>query len=136
MANHTGVIPKEVLRVELYERIRRDHRVDGLSVRALADKHRVHRRTVREALASPVPAPRKAPVRAYVAEVRAELANSLRDVTIPQTHELGEEGEVDFGDFYAWIGGELMKLTMFCLRLSASGRGFHVAFGNQAQESF
>lgn len=173
--------------MELYERIRRDRRVDGLSVRALADKHHVHRRTVREALASAVPPPRKTPVRdapamgpykeivrgwlvedqkvhrkqrhtarrvwqrlvaehdaevseptvrAFVAEVRAELADALKDVTIPQTHELGEEGEVDFGDFDAWVDGELVTLAMFCLRLSASGRGFHVAFGNQAQESF
>ena len=30
-------------------------------MRALADRHGVHRRTVRQALASPVPAPRKRP---------------------------------------------------------------------------
>ncbi|CQD24025.1 transposase [Mycobacterium lentiflavum] len=46
-------------RVELFAVIRRDHRVDGLSIRALADKHAVHRRTVRQALASAVPPPRK-----------------------------------------------------------------------------
>ena len=33
-------------RVELYERIRKDNRDEGLSIRALAQKHRVHRRTV------------------------------------------------------------------------------------------
>lgn len=47
-------------RVELFEQIRRDSRVDGLSVRALAKRHRVHRRTVRQALISaqpPAPAP-------------------------------------------------------------------------------
>lgn len=42
-------------RVELYERIRKDNR-EGLSVRALAAKHHVHRRSVREALASATPA--------------------------------------------------------------------------------
>ena len=46
-------------RVELFEMIRRDRRREQLSIRALADKHRVHRRTVREALASAVPPPRK-----------------------------------------------------------------------------
>lgn len=46
-------------RVELFETIRRDRRREQLSIRALADKHRVHRRTVREALASAVPPPRK-----------------------------------------------------------------------------
>ena len=33
--------------MELFERIRRDHREEGLSVRTLARRHRVHRRTVR-----------------------------------------------------------------------------------------
>ncbi|TSD93247.1 IS21 family transposase [Skermania sp. ID1734] len=45
-------------RVELFERIRRDSRVEGLSVRALAKRHRVHRRTVRQALMSATPPPR------------------------------------------------------------------------------
>jgi hypothetical protein len=45
----------------LFTEIRRDAGQAGLSVRALADRHGVHRRTVREALASPVPAPRKRP---------------------------------------------------------------------------
>ena len=51
-------------RVELFEAIRRDHRRDGLSIRALADRHQVHRRTVRQALGNAVPPGRKAPVRA------------------------------------------------------------------------
>lgn len=46
-------------RVELFEAIRRDARREELSIRALADRHGVHRRTVREALRSAVPAPRK-----------------------------------------------------------------------------
>ena len=48
--------------MELFEAIRRDHRREGLSIRELADRHRVHRRTVRQALASAVPPPRKARV--------------------------------------------------------------------------
>ena len=43
----------------LFAAIRRDARDSGLSVRALADRHGVHRRTVRQALASPWPEPRK-----------------------------------------------------------------------------
>jgi len=50
-------------RVELYEAIRRDARCEDLSIRALAERHGVHRRTVRAALASAVPEPRKVPVR-------------------------------------------------------------------------
>jgi hypothetical protein len=49
--------------VEQFERIRRDQRDEGLSVRALAARHRVHRRTVRQALEDAVPPAPKAPVR-------------------------------------------------------------------------
>jgi transposase len=48
-------------RVELFEQIRRDRDREGLSVRALACRHGVHRRTVRQALLSPVPPARKRP---------------------------------------------------------------------------
>ncbi len=45
--------------MELFALIRRDARVEGLSVRALAVKHGVHRRTVRQALVSSEPPERK-----------------------------------------------------------------------------
>ena len=50
-------------KVELFAAIRSDHRVEELSIRGLADKHKVHRRTVRQALASAVPPPRKSALR-------------------------------------------------------------------------
>jgi transposase len=50
-------------RVELFEQIRKDHDREGTSIRALAERHGVHRRTVRQALASPLPPPRKRPER-------------------------------------------------------------------------
>ncbi len=50
-------------RVELFAAIRRDARVEDLSIRELARKYAVHRRTVRQALASATPPPRKTPVR-------------------------------------------------------------------------
>jgi transposase len=48
-------------RVELFEQIRRDHEFGGLSKHALARRYGVHRRTVRQALESPLPPPRKQP---------------------------------------------------------------------------
>lgn len=49
-------------RVELFEAIRRDHRLNGTSIRELARSHGCHRKTVRQALASalpPEPEPRR-----------------------------------------------------------------------------
>ena len=50
-------------RVALFAAVREDHR-RGMGIRAIARKYGVHRRAVREALASPVPEPRKVPERA------------------------------------------------------------------------
>ena len=178
---------KEMSRVEQFERIRRDARDEGLSIRALSDKYRVHRRTVRQALGDATPPPRKvaervspvlgehvarvrgwlvadrdvarkqrhtarrvwqrlveeeavvvaeSSVRALVGQLRRELSGQLADVAIVQTHAPAEEAEVDFGEFQALIGGVGVKLWMFVLRLSHSGKAVHVAYANQAQESF
>jgi hypothetical protein len=43
----------------LFVAIRRDAHRSGWSIRALADRHGVHRRTVQQALTSPIPPPRK-----------------------------------------------------------------------------
>jgi len=170
-------------RVELFEQIRRDWRAGEVSIRELADRHHVHRRTVRQALASAVPPPRKAysprprpaigpyaavidewlladrdvprkqrhtarrvwqhgagvaevTVSRYVARRRAELGLDKVQVMVPQAHLPGAEAEVDFGEFHAVVAGVLIKLWMFVMRLSCSGRAFHVAFATQAQEAF
>ena len=171
----------------MFESIRKEHRDEGLSVRALAKRHRVHRRTVEQALANATPPARKVPVRqspvlgahreqvrawlvadldaprkqrhtarrvwqrlteeydaqlaestvrALVAQLKEEIAASTRLVPIGQEHPEGEEAEVDFGEFWAWIDGVYLKLWMFALRLSHSGRAVHIAYANQAQESF
>lgn len=45
--------------MEQFERIRREHREEEVSIRELARRHGVHRRAVRQALASAVPPPRQ-----------------------------------------------------------------------------
>ena len=79
-------------RVELFEQIRRDWRAGGSSIRELADRHHVHRRTVRQALASAVPPPRKAyperprpAIGPYAAIIDGWLAAD-RDVPRKQRH--------------------------------------------------
>jgi transposase len=66
-------------KVELFEAIRRDQRVAGLSIRALAERHGVHRRTVRQALDSAAPLPRKVPVRR---SARLESLKTLIDAML------------------------------------------------------
>jgi transposase len=174
--------------VELFEQIRKDRRVEGVSIRELAGRHGVHRRTVRQALEAAVPPPRKpypqrpwpaigryaelidswlladkevprkqrhtarrvwqrlvaehgaacseVTVSRYVARRKAELGLDRVDVAVPQAHLPGAEAEVDFGEFHAVIAGALTKVWLFVLRLSCSGRAFHVAFATQAQEAF
>ena len=51
-------------KVSTYEQIRRAHDREGLSIRSLSRRFRVHRRDVRQALASAVPPARKVPARA------------------------------------------------------------------------
>jgi transposase len=73
--------------VEQFADIRRDHRVDGLSIRALADKHHVHRRTVRHALESAIPLARKTPPRVAprLAPFKAAIDAMLRsDLDAPK----------------------------------------------------
>src|SRR5579864_6626028 len=151
-------------RVELFEQIRRDWRAGGSSIRELADRHHVHRRTVRQALASAVPPPRKAypqrprPALDPYTQVIDEWLVADRDVPRKQRHTarriwqrlVAEYGaslaEVTVSRYVARRRAELgldktevmvlLKLWMFVMRLSCSGRAFHVAFATQAQEAF
>src|SRR6478672_8787441 len=74
-------------RVAQFAAIRRDARCEGLSIRALADRHGVHRRTVRAALESPIPPPRKRPVRIAVKLERFKTVIDdmlITDLTAPR----------------------------------------------------
>jgi transposase len=74
-------------KVELFAAIRRDARVEECSIRELADRYHVHRRTVRQALASAVPPPRKTPARTSLrlAPFQAAIDGMLRaDLEAPR----------------------------------------------------
>jgi transposase len=75
-------------------------------------------------------------VRRYVAEARRRMDVPLVEVMVPQHHPLGEEAEVDFGTASVYVAGVLVDVSMFIMRLSASGRGYPRAYLNEAQEVF
>ena len=75
-------------------------------------------------------------MRRYVAEVRRRQPAVLAAVKVPQTHPPGAEGEVDFGQVSFFLAGVQVEGWMFVFRLSASGRGFHRVYLNQAQQAF
>jgi transposase len=75
-------------------------------------------------------------VRRYVAEARRRQPAVLVEVKVPQWHPPGAEGEVDFGQLAFYLDGVLTDGWMFVFRLSASGRGFHRVYMNQAQQAF
>jgi len=77
--------------------------------------------------------------RAVVAKIRAEIATEAGTPTkvfVPQTRLPGAEGEVDWGQFDAVIGGQTVTLHLFSMWLAFSTRAFHRAYVNEAQESF
>lgn len=75
-------------------------------------------------------------MRRYVAQVRGRRGVALPDVMVPQDHPLGYEAECDFGQISFYLDGIPVEAWMFVMRLSASGRGFHRIYLNQAQEAF
>lgn len=181
-------------RVELFVEIRRGSRVEGLSVRGLAKKHGVHRRTVRQALMSPQPpeqavrrwrshkidpfvdaiddmlradlkAPRKqrhtitrildrltdehdaggrigySTLRTYVVSRRQHIydeagKSAIAQAFVPQSHQPGEEAEVDFAELFVDLPQGRTKCYMFTFRLCLSGKSVHRVFATQSQEAF
>ncbi len=59
----------------------------------------------------------------------------MGEVFVPQTHEPGAEGEVDFADLWIILAGVKTKVFLFTFRLSFSGKAVHRAFATQSQEA-
>jgi transposase len=174
-------------KVELFEVIRRDKLIRDLSIREIAREHGVHRRMVRQAIASAVPPRRKPPerrppvfttalrqvvdawlrgdqkaprkqrhtgrriwqrlrdehgfegaestVRRYVGTRRRELGLKVR-AFVPQVHQPGMEGEVDFYEAQVDFVDGRHKVYVLEVRACHSGREMHVAFRRQSQQAF
>lgn len=115
-------------RLEEFAEIRRAARVEGLSINALAKRFRVHRRTIRQALASAEPPPRKTPVRAAPKlEAVRELIDGMlaQDIDAPRKqrqtatriwHRLLDEHGAEIGyptvrDYVRWRRPEILGIT-------------------------
>jgi transposase len=71
----------------------------------------------------------------YVRARRRELGD-VGEAFVPQHHEPGAEAEVDWGESWATIDGQLVKVHLFQLRLCHSGAAFAAAFLNETQQAF
>ena len=75
-------------------------------------------------------------IRQYVRERKQELGWSTRMTCVPQSYEWGQEGQVDWYEAWAELGGEEVLLQVFSMRSMASGAAFHRAYHRATQQAF
>ena len=118
--------------MEQFEGIRRDARDQGMSIRALARRHGVHRRTVRQALADATPPARKAPERLapatgpYVDLVRQWL---MEDLSAPkkQRHTARRVWQRLIEEQGAQVGKSTVRNLVARLRIEIGADRCHAA---------
>ena len=95
--------------------------------------HRIWDRLRKEKPEAPVS---EATVRRYVREWKQERGLIGREVFVPQSHQPGQEGQVDWFEANARLGGETCTLQFFAMRSMVSGGGFHRVYTNATQQAF
>jgi transposase len=78
----------------------------------------------------------EATVRRYVQRRKHELGLSVRETFVPQVYDWGSEGQVDWYEAMAEIGGERQSVHHFAMRSMAIGGAFHVAYYHATQQAF
>jgi len=74
-------------------------------------------------------------VRRYVRGARIRLGVDTFQVFIPLDPQLGLEAEVDWGTCHGILGGEYVKLKLFCMRSKGSGKHFVQCFPCERQQA-
>jgi transposase len=75
-------------------------------------------------------------VRLYVRKRKRELGWSTRAACVPQSYAPGQEGQVDWYEAWAELGGMPVLLQVFSMRSMASGAAFHRAYHRATQQAF
>ncbi|MGW8782600.1 hypothetical protein ACWGNM_31680 [Streptomyces sp. NPDC055796] len=79
-------------------------------------------------------------VRRYVADRKSEILAASGKAPVeafaPQSHQLGMEAEVDFGDVNVLLASEPVTCYMFSFRPSYSGKAVHPVFASCGQQAF
>src|SRR6204780_4753482 len=76
------------------------------------------------------------PIRQSVRQRKRELGWAARATCVPQSHQLGQEGQVDWYEAWAELSGEPVLLQVFSMRSMASGAAFHRAYQRATQQAF
>ena len=95
--------------------------------------HRIFTRLQAERPSCPVA---ESTVRDYVHQRRRALGLVSQDVFVPQSYPWGSEGQADWYEAVAVLGGEEVVLQVFTLRSMASGAAFHRAYRRATQQAF
>jgi transposase len=99
-------------------------------------RHTAHRIYTRLQTEQPEIVVAEATVRAYVREQKVKIGLIHRETFVPQSYTWGHEGQVDWYEVVAELGGDRQKVQMFCLRSMASAGAFHRAYPHASQQAF
>ena len=99
-------------------------------------RHTAHRIFVRLQQEQPAFPIAESTVRAYVRERKHALGLSDKVICVPQTYAFGVEGQADWYEAVADLGGVRQTLQVFGLRSMASGGAFHRAYTHATQQAF
>jgi transposase len=99
-------------------------------------RHTAHRIWARLRQEKPERRIGEATVREYVRRRKREMGINGREVFVPQSYALGQEGQVDWFEAAARLDGQMCTLQFFAMRSMASGGAFHRAYTNATQQAF
>ena len=99
-------------------------------------RHTAHRIWTRLRAERPEHLLGEATVREYVRQRKQEMGTNGREVFVPQSYGLGQEGQVDWFEAAARLDGRMETLQIFAMRSMGSGGAFHRAYTNSTQQAF